>query len=102
MCIRDSNEDVFTDRTARRFIMVARMKPGISVEEAQATVTPLAAQLVAEHPVEEKGTSARVIPEPHARPLPWPVLSNLLPLVRYFLLVLSLVVLLIACLNVAN
>jgi len=50
----------------------------------------------------KKGTGARVIPEPHARPLPWPVLSNLLPLVRYFLLVLSLVVLLIACLNVAN
>jgi hypothetical protein len=58
------NEDLFTDRTARRFIMVARMKPDVSVEEAQAAVTPLAAQLVAEHPVEEKGTSARVIPEP--------------------------------------
>ena len=96
------NEDLFTDRTVRRFTMVARMKPDVSVEEAQAAVTTLAARLVAEYPVEEKGTGARVIPEPHARPLPWPVLSNLLPLVRYFLLVLSLVVLLIACLNVAN
>ena len=96
------NENLFFDRTVRRFIVAARMKPGVSVEEAQAAVTTLAAQLVTEYPVEEKGTGARVIPEPHARPLPWPALSNLLPLVRYFLLVLSLVVLLIACLNVAN
>ena len=95
------NEDLFTDRTVRRFIVAARMKPDVSVKEAQAAVTTLAAQLVAEHPVEEKGTGARVIPEPLARPLPWPVLSNCCRS-SLLLLVLSLVVLLIACLNVAN
>jgi putative ABC transport system permease protein len=96
------NDEFFLDRKIRRLTMVARMKPGVSIEEAQTVVNSVAAQLVAEHPVEEKGTGARVIPEPLARPMPWPVLSSLLPLIRYFLLVLSLVVLLIACLNVAN
>ena len=96
------SEDPFTDRKIRRLTMVARMKPDVTLDEAQAAVTALASQLVTEHPVAEKGTSARVIPEPLARPLPWPILSNLMPLVRFFLLVLSTVVLLIACLNVAN
>ena len=98
----EPRENWFLNRDMRRLTMVARLKPDVSLDQAQAAITSLAAQIVAEHPVEERGTSARVIPEPLARPLPWPVLSSLLPLVRVLLLVLSLVVLLIACLNVAN
>ena len=34
--------------------------------------------------------------------MPWQILTSLLPFIRYFLFVLSSVVLLIACMNVAN
>jgi predicted permease len=92
----------FNDRTTRRLTMFARLKPGVSLREAQAAVDVVAAQLVAEYPAEEKGTSARVVPETLARPMPWQILTSLLPFIRYFLFVLSSVVLLIACMNVAN
>ena len=92
----------FNDRTARRLTMFARLRPGVSLREAQAAVDVVAAQLVAEHPAEEKGTSARVVAETLARPMPWQILTSLLPFIRYFLFVLSSVVLLIACMNVAN
>jgi predicted permease len=99
---RLDGRDIFTDRAARRWTMAARMKPGVSLEDAQAETDVVAAQIEREHPVVEQGTRARVIPEPLARPLPWPLLSTLLPSVRFYLFLLSSVVLVIACLNVAN
>lgn len=95
-------EQMFTDRQIRRMTMMARLRPGVSVEEAQAEVNVIAAQLVEEYPADEKGTSATVIPELLARPVPWTFLASLLPVVRFLLLVLSSLVLLIACMNVAN
>ena len=99
---RFDGRDIFSDRAARRWTMAARMKPGVRLEDAQAQVDVAAAQIEREHPAIEQGTSAKVIPEPLARPLPWPVLSTLLPSVRFYLFLLSTVVLVIACLNVAN
>jgi predicted permease len=93
---------MFVDRSSRRLTMAARLKPGVSVAEAQAEVDVVAAQLVEDYRPEENGTTTRVIPEQLARPLPWPVLASLLPLIRFFLWVLSSLVLLIACMNVAN
>jgi predicted permease len=99
---RLDGRDIFTDRAARRWTMAARMKPGVRIEEAQSQVDVAAAQIEREHPAIEQGTTAKVIPEPLARPLPWPLLSTLLPSVRFYLFLLSTVVLVIACLNVAN
>jgi len=95
-------EQVFTDRSIRRLTLTARLKPGVSLAAAQSEVDTVAAQIAADYPVQEKGTSARVMPETLARPLPWPVLASVLPLIRFFLWVLSSLVLLIACMNVAN
>lgn len=99
---RLDGRDIFTDRAARRWTMAARMKPGVSLTVAQAEVDVAAAQIEREYPAIEKGTTATVIPEPLARPLPWPLLSTLLPTVRFFLFLLSTIVLVIACMNVAN
>jgi putative ABC transport system permease protein len=95
-------EQFFTDREMRRSTMVARLKPGVSLAEAQASVDRVAAQIAEENPGTEKGTGARVIPETQARPMPLGMLTSLLPTIRALLVVLSMVVLLIACMNVAN
>ena len=94
--------DFLTNRAIRGLRMVARMRPGVTLAEAQAEVDVIARGLAQRYPETERDTTARVMPEPLARPLPIPFLTNLLPLIKTLLLVLTSMVLLIACMNVAN
>jgi macrolide transport system ATP-binding/permease protein len=94
-------ERLFNDRSIRYLTMLGRMKPGVSLAEAQASVDIVARRLAAQYPV-ERDVSARVLPEPMARPIPLRLLSWLLPLIRRSMLGLAALVLLIACMNVAN
>ena len=99
---RSSNPGRFlTDRTYRFLTVLARLRPGVSVETAQAAVDVVARRLQRTHP-QEKDVTARVIPEPLARPVPMRFLSSLMPLIRGSMLGLATLVLLIACMNVAN
>ena len=91
----------FTDRTLRYVTVAARLRPGVSVAAAQQAVDSTAARLRAAYP-QEKDVSARVIPEPMARPIPMRFLSELMPALQTTLLGLAGLVLLIACMNVAN
>jgi predicted permease len=92
---------LFTDRTFRTLTVVARLRAGVSVESAQAAVDVVAQRLQRTYP-QEKDVTARVIPEPLARPVPMRFLSSLMPLIRGSMLGLATLVLLIACMNVAN
>jgi predicted permease len=92
---------VFTDRTFRFLTMGARLRPEVSVRSAQAAVDVLAGRLQREYP-QERDVTARVIPEPLARPVPMRFLSQLVPLIKGSMLGLAALVLLIACMNVAN
>ena len=92
---------LFTDRTFRTLTVVARLRPGVSVESAQAAVDVVAQRLQRTYP-QERDVTARVIPEPLARPVPMRFLSSLMPLIRGSMLGLATLVLLIACMNVAN
>jgi predicted permease len=94
-------ERLFTDRTFRFLTMVARLQPGVTLEGAQDAVNVLAHRLQATYPA-EKNVKARVLSEPLARPIPMRFLSDLIPLVRLSMLGLAALVLLIACMNVAN
>ena len=62
----------------------------------------VAEKLGREFPDTDAGTSARVVPEPMARPLPMRIIADVIPLIQSFLLALSALVLLLACMNVAN
>ena len=73
----------------------------MTVEAAQAAVDVIAQRLQRQYP-QEKGITARVFPEPMARPIPARFLSELVPLIRGSMLGLAGLVLLIACMNVAN
>jgi len=88
----------FTNRTARRLVLLARLKSGITRQQAQAEMTALSAQLASAYPAEDKGVKTFVT---RATLLP----PDALPTVEFIvgvLIGLVLLVLLIACANVAN
>jgi len=96
------NRWLYHNRKARAVQLFARMKPGVTVGEAQAATDILMSQLEMAHPDTDRGIAARVIPEPHARPLPMRAVSDAIPFVQLFGLAIAGLVLLLACMNVAN
>jgi len=96
------NRWLYRNRKARPMNVLARLRPGVSVEEAQASVDVLMAALATEYPATDQGIAAVVVPEPLARPMPMRAVREAVPLVRFFGLALAGLVLLLACMNVAN
>jgi len=82
--------------------VLARLKPGVAIEEAQAAVDVLMATLATEHPATDQGLAAVVMPELLSRPMPMRSVREAVPLVRFFGMVVAGLVLLLACMNVAN
>ncbi len=80
--------------------MIGRLKPGVSLPQAQAAVDVLAGQLEQQYPDTNKTVRARVIPERLARPEPNTADTN--PTVAGVFLLLVTLVLLVACVNVVN
>lgn len=91
---------LWLDRTARNLSVMARLKSGISLSQAQSSVNLVAARLAEQYPATDKGVSLRVIPERFARPQPFT--TNIVPFIAGLFLVLAGLVLLLACMNVAN
>src|SRR5262249_50375083 len=79
-----------------------RLKPGATIQRAQASLSALARRLEQEYPKTDKGIGIRVVPELEARPVPLRMLSDAIPLARIFVLLLAAMVLILACMNVAN
>ena len=93
---------LYNNRKAKALHVFGRLKPEVSLSEAQARMDVLMATLGTEHPATDAGVGARVIPEPLARPLPMRAVTDTLPRVRLLALAIAALVLLIACMNVAN
>lgn len=93
---------LYHNRKARALQLFGRLKPGVSVSDAQAAMDVLMATLEAEHPATDQGIAARVIPEPLARPMPMRAVREAIPFVRFFGMAIAGLVLLLACMNVAN
>src|SRR5215467_13535731 len=88
----------FTNRGERRLVLLARLKPGTTKQQAQADMTTLSAQLASAYPAEDKGVKTFVT---RATLLP----PDALPTVEFIIGIvmgLVLLVLVIACANVAN
>ena len=94
--------EMFSSRSVRPLTVMGRMKPGVSLEQVQAFMSLLALRMQQEHPATDQGVGIRVLPELLARPVPWPYLQEVAPLIRLFLLLLAGLVLALACMNVAN
>ena len=80
--------------------VIGRLKPGVSLAQAQAAVDVLARQLEKQYPDTNKTVRARVIPEHLARPEANSADSN--PFVAGVFMLLVGLVLLVACVNVVN
>jgi predicted permease len=93
-----SAADVSSKRDDRRFILLARLKPGVDRAQAQADVSVLSRQLADSYPADDKDRTAVVT---RATMLPPDSIPGA-KLVVAVLLLLVLLVLLIACANVAN
>ena len=100
MAIESDSSGMWTNRSQREFIAMGRLKPGVSLAEAQSSVNVVAQRLAEQYPATDKGITLRVIPETLARPQPFA--NNIVPIIAGLFLVLAALVLLLACMNVAN
>jgi putative ABC transport system permease protein len=94
----NAQPDWKTNRAVRPLILTARLKPGVSLRQAQTEMSALAGQLATAYPKDDKDRTVAVL---RATLLP----PDGIPTARLMLSVLMLVallVLLIACANVAN
>ena len=96
--LNGDNESWLADREAHSLLLTARLKPGVTLEQAQAEMTALSAQLAVAFPKENKGrtgvvTRATLLPPDALADMTWAAGA---------LNALVLMVLLIACANVAN
>jgi hypothetical protein len=86
------------DRGERRFQAIVRLKPGVSVSEANAQAATVAARLARDFPKTNQGIGARIVPI-------WKAQEGVSSIVAWPLAILGAacgLVLLIACANVAN
>jgi predicted permease len=90
--------DRLKERGIRWLDLVGRLKPGVTLKQAQASIGGLAAQLLQENPVANRGTGASVVGLGQGTA---GVQSTLNPILT-LLMIIVLLVLLLACFNVAN
>jgi macrolide transport system ATP-binding/permease protein len=93
-------EETWTHREERSLSLMARLKPGVALKQAQASLNVVAQRLAEQHPDTDKGLAVRAFPEQLARPDPDP--DNSLPSISIAFLTLAALVLLVACFNVTN
>jgi predicted permease len=96
----DSLATFWTDRSARSLIVLGRLKPGVTLQQAQSSMNVVTARLTEQYPATDKGISVHIVPERLARPQPFP--NNIVPFIAAVFLALAGLVLLLACMNVAN
>ncbi len=100
MALDQDSNGFWNDRYDRRLTVLGRLKPGLSLARAQSSVDIVAERLTAQFPATNKGVTVRVIPERLARPAA--LVASFVPVIATLFLVLAALVLLLACINVAN
>jgi len=98
--IDQSGSYLFTSRNAKAWKVLARRRPGASLADANAELAVFAQRFGKDFPDEHRHSRFSVIPERRARPDP--TMTDFLPVFAALFSGLVLLVLLIACANVAN
>jgi putative ABC transport system permease protein len=90
----------WNSRDQRRMLAFGRLKPGISLQQAQDSLDVITARLAAQYPATDKWFTVRVVPEKLSRPIPYA--NNAFVAFSGLFMVLAAFVLLLACMNVEN
>lgn len=98
--VGDTVQKAWSDRVSRNLIVMARLKPGMSLKQAQASLNVATERIAESHPETEKGMTVQLFPEKLARPDPDP--ENPIPATAIAFMCLAALVLLVACFNIAN
>jgi macrolide transport system ATP-binding/permease protein len=96
----ESVQEIWTHRERRSLTLMERLKPGVDLKQAKATLDVIARRIGEQHPETDKGITYQIFPERLARPEPDP--DNTIPNVSLAFTVLAGLVLLVACFNIAN
>ena len=98
--IEQGSSNPETDRSARTVRVLGRLKTGVSFSQAQASVNVIASRLAKQYPSTDGNITVRVYRERLARPAP--LGNNMVALIASFFLILGALLLMLACMNVAN
>jgi macrolide transport system ATP-binding/permease protein len=98
--IAGNPSDFTSNRGFRNSFVLGRLRPGVSIKQAQASLDVVAQRLSQENPKDDKDLSLQVFPELRSRPNPDP--KNTIVVISTLFLGLSALVLLLACVNVGN
>src|SRR5271163_4823600 len=100
MGLTQNPPDFMSNRGYRNLGVLARLKPGMTLAQADSSLAVIAQRFAQDHPDVEKSMSVNAYSELRSRPDPNP--QNPLVLISTLFLGLSSVVLVLACVNVAN
>src|SRR5450432_1010033 len=92
--------DLESNRQFRNMSVLARLRGNTTLQQAQASLAVIGQRLAQEYPQAEKDLNLQVFPELRSRPQPDP--NNTLLIIGSLFLGLAGLVLLLACVNVAN
>jgi predicted permease len=93
-------DDLLDSRTEAAFRVMAHLRPGVRVPEAAAAVQVVSERLIAQYRPEQKQARVLVLTEPSTRPVP--NVSRFVPFAAAIFLLMAIMVLFVACANVAN
>jgi len=100
MAVFGQAPDFMANRGSRLVYVGARLQPGRSVQQAQASLDVVARRLSQQYSDTDKDLAIEVFPELRARPIPQA--GTLMVVIAGLFLGLTAIVLLLACVNVAN
>ena len=100
MATSENPPDFMTNRGDRNMAVLARLRPGVGIKEADSSLGVIAQRFSQDHPEVEKDMSIQAFSEMRSRPNPDP--NNNILLISAMFLGLATIVLVLACVNVAN
>jgi predicted permease len=98
--VGSADPDMWTNRANRPWIVLGRLKPGVSIAEAQTSINVVRARLSQQYPASDKNLRVKVVAEPLSHPVPLP--NNLVTIIAGLFLFLAALILVLAGVNVAN
>ncbi len=97
---QSSASNFWNSRDIHLMLVLGRLKPGVTLAQAQSRFEVISRRLAAQYPVTDKDLSVRVMDERLSRPIPYA--NNAFIVFSGLFLILGVFVLLLACTNIAN